>query len=190
MPLKQRLPDILKKLKRGPAVVLPKDLGEIVAHTGIGKESRVVDAGAGTGFLAVFLGNICAEVTTYENDERFAKLAEENAKRAGLANVKVKRKSIFDGIEEDELDLVTLDLQNSHLAVGNSFQKLRKGGWLVGYCPNSEQVKNFYGECEKAGFVEMFALENMERELVVKDFGIRPEHTALVHTAYLVFAKK
>ena len=44
-----RLPPILKKLKRGPQVLLPKDLGMIVAYGGMSKESVVVDAGAGSG---------------------------------------------------------------------------------------------------------------------------------------------
>jgi len=51
-------PDILMKLKRGPQVILPKDAGMIIAISGIGKESVCVDAGAGSGWLAVTLGNI------------------------------------------------------------------------------------------------------------------------------------
>jgi tRNA (adenine57-N1/adenine58-N1)-methyltransferase len=70
----------MRNLKRGPQVVLPKDFGMVAAFTGIGKKSVVVDAGAGSGFLAVALGNIAKSVVTYERREEFAKLAERNIK--------------------------------------------------------------------------------------------------------------
>jgi tRNA (adenine57-N1/adenine58-N1)-methyltransferase catalytic subunit len=47
---------LLRKLKRGPQVVLPKDIGMILGFTGVGKTSKVVDAGAGSGWLAISLG--------------------------------------------------------------------------------------------------------------------------------------
>ena len=77
-------PEILKKCKRGPQVILPKDIGIILAYSGIGKNSVVVDAGAGSGWLAVSLANVAKKVTSYEWREEFAELAEKNAKRAGV----------------------------------------------------------------------------------------------------------
>ena len=44
-----------KKLKRVPQVILPKDASIILAYTGIGEIALVVDAGTGSGFLAIFL---------------------------------------------------------------------------------------------------------------------------------------
>ncbi len=58
--MKETLPirDFLRKAKRGPQIIPPKDFGMIVAETGCGKDWKVVDAGTGSGFLAMMLANI------------------------------------------------------------------------------------------------------------------------------------
>jgi tRNA(1-methyladenosine) methyltransferase and related methyltransferases len=69
------IPMQYRKLKRGPQVILPKDIGIIIAYSGIGKESRCVDAGTGSGWLAVSLARLCKEVVSYELREDFIKIA-------------------------------------------------------------------------------------------------------------------
>jgi tRNA (adenine57-N1/adenine58-N1)-methyltransferase catalytic subunit len=184
------LPDFLAKCKRGPQVVLPKDIGMIIAYTGVGKESVCVDAGAGSGFLAIALGNVCKSVVSYEWRPDFAELAGKNAKRSGIAGIEIKQKSIFDGIDEREVDLVTLDLADSEKAVPHAFAALKKGGYAVGYLPHAEQVKKFTMACKEAGFSDAFCIESIVREILVRDAGVRPANMGLTHTAYLVFAKK
>ncbi|MFH1448186.1 MAG: rRNA adenine N-6-methyltransferase family protein [Candidatus Micrarchaeota archaeon] len=181
---------LLKKLKRGPQVVLPKDIGAIIAFTGVGKTSRVVDAGAGSGWLAISLGNIAKSVVTYERRDDFAKLVEENIRRAGLKNVKVKRKDVFEGIGERNVDLVTLDLADSHAVVKSAYNALREGGFVVGYLPHAEQASEFARECRNVGFGGIFTIECIVREMLVRDRGFRPENFGLWHTAYLLFARK
>ncbi|NYZ60415.1 methyltransferase domain-containing protein, partial [Candidatus Micrarchaeota archaeon] len=73
-------------------------------------DSLVVDAGAGTGFNAIMLGRIAKKVVSYERREEFAELAKENIKSLGLKNVKIKNADIMGGIEEKDLDLITLDM--------------------------------------------------------------------------------
>lgn len=190
MDIKFHFPAILKKLKRGPAIVQPKDIGLIVGHTGIGKESVCIDAGAGSGFLTVALGNIAKKVYAYERKSEFFELAKKNVERAGLNNVELKEKDIFGGIEEKEVDLVTLDLPDAEKGVALAHGALKEGGWCVGYLPNVEQAKDFYMACHQNGFVEIFMLENIVREYEVREYGVRPMHIGLTHTAYLVFARK
>lgn len=186
-----RFPDLLKKLKRGPQVMLPKDIGMVLAFTGVGRRSIVVDAGAGSGWLAIALGNVCKKVTSYEWREDFAKLAEENMKRAGLQRyVKIKQKNIFEGIEEKEVDLVTLDMADSDKVVPHAFNALKTGGHLVGYLPHAEQVQRFVKAAREAGFKEDFTIECIVREMLAREQGFRPDTTGLWHTAYLVFARK
>ena len=55
---KDRLPDVLRKLTRGPQIITLKDAGIISAYTGISSGDLVVDAGSGSGFLAIYLGNL------------------------------------------------------------------------------------------------------------------------------------
>jgi len=180
----------LSKLKRGPQVVLPKDIGMILAYSGVGKNSVCVDAGTGSGWLAISLANVAKKVTSYEVREEFAEIAQKNAKRAGVENLEIRAKSVLEGIEEKEVDLVTLDLANSDGAVLHAHGALKKGGVLVGYLPHVEQVRRFVEACNKAGFSEVATVESIVREYLVREAGMRPENTGLTHTAYLVFAKK
>ncbi len=183
-------PPVFKKLKRGgPAIIQPKDAGMIIAYAGIGQKSRVLECGSGSGFLTVVLGSVAHEVISYEIREEFLKLASENVKRAGLENVTFKHADILNGIEEKELDAIVLDMQYAEKSVSNAHAALKKDGFLVGYLPNIEQAKEFYRACEPL-FSKAFMLENIVREFEVREFGVRPKHWGLTHSAYLVFAQK
>ncbi len=189
MKVKPRLNDFLKKLKRGPAVVLPKDIGAIVAYAGVCKESLVVDVGGGSGFLALSLARIAKKVVSYERREEFAEIIRKNAERTGIRNVEVKVKDAKEGIEEKDVDVVTMDTPEAALLLENVYSALKKGGYAVAYLPNIEQAKEFYLKAENI-FEEVFMLENIVREYEVREKGTRPKHFGLLHTAYLVFCKK
>jgi tRNA (adenine57-N1/adenine58-N1)-methyltransferase len=182
------------KLKRGPQVVLPKDAGLIAAFTGVGAGDRVVDVGAGSGWLAVFLANIVGaqgKVYSYELRDDFADLAERNVKKAGLEKViEIIRKDAAAGIEQTDVDLVTLDCADSDKLLPLAFECLKKNGCCVGYLPHVEQVKQFVFAASDAGFETQRVIEGIVREWLVRDRGCRPENTGLTHTGFLVFLKK
>ncbi len=185
-------PEFTKKLKRGPQVVLPKDAGAIIAYAGIGRDTKVLDAGAGSGWLAVQLGRVAREVVSYEVREDFFKLAEENVKRAGLANVvSVRLRDIIkDGFDEKEADVVCLDFANSDQAVPAGAAALKEGGILVGYLPHAEQLKAFVLAGQANGIGGWFCIEMNVREMLVRPAGVRPANVSLSHTGYLAFGKK
>jgi len=185
-----QLNELLRKLKRGPQVMLPKDIGVVLAYTGVGRNSFCVDAGAGSGWLACSLGNVAKKVVSYEWRPEFVELARANAQRAGLENVRIKKADVFKGIKEKRVDLVTLDLANSDRVVPSAAKALREGGYLFGYCPHVEQVKKFVRACTREKMRNLFVIECMVREMLVRKEGMRPETKGLTHTAYLVFAQK
>ena len=183
-----------KKLKRGPQVITLKDAAMISGLTGLQSGDVVVDAGAGSGWLAICLGSIVAplgKVVSYECREEFASLAEKNVARAGLSEVvEIKRADVFCGISETEADLVTLDLADSDKAVATAFAALKPGGWCVGYHPCFEQVKKFVLEAQRVGFEHSQSIEVIVREILVRDYGCRPATKGLTHTAFLSFERK
>jgi len=184
-------PSMSHKLKRGPAVILPKDAGLIIALSGIGHESKVLDAGAGSGWLAVQLGRVAKQVVSYEVRDEFAKIASSNAKRAELANVDVRLRNVLaDGFDEKDADLVCLDLADSNLMLTHAFSSLKEGGCVVGYLPHAEQLKAFVQAGEAAGFGDWYSCECNVREILVRAHGVRPANTGLMHTAYLAFGRK
>ncbi|VVB57615.1 tRNA (adenine(57)-N(1)/adenine(58)-N(1))-methyltransferase TrmI [uncultured archaeon] len=179
------------KLKRGPAVILPKDAGLIIALSGIDKSSTVLDAGAGSGWLAVQLGRVAARVVSYEVRDEFAKIAAGNAKKAGLDNVEVRLRNVLaDGFDEQDADLICLDLADSDQMLTHAFSSLKENGVVVGYLPHAEQLKAFVQAGTEAGFGQWYCCECNVREILVRAHGVRPANTGLLYTAYLAFGRK
>ncbi|MEM2960185.1 MAG: methyltransferase domain-containing protein [Candidatus Bathyarchaeia archaeon] len=180
-------PLLMKKLKRGPQVILPKDLGVIVALSGMNKDSIVIDAGTGSGYAAIFFASIAKKVITYEKVPEFAAFARKNIARSGLDNIIVREKDIFKGVRE-KADIIHLDLPGAEKIFKSRFS-LREDGCVVSYLPNIEQVVKFVKTAVKKGF-ETFTVEVMLREIMVRETGTRPQTKGLMHTGYLTFARK
>jgi tRNA (adenine57-N1/adenine58-N1)-methyltransferase len=180
-------PPLIKKLKRGPQVILPKDLGIIVALSGMSKESIVIDAGAGSGFAAIFFASIAKKVITYEQVPEFADFMRKNITRSGLDNITLREKDVFKGIKE-KADIIHLDLPNAE-KIFRSKYNLKEGGCIVSYLPHVEQVVKFATAAARKGY-ETFTVEVMLRELMVRETGTRPQTKGLMHTGYITFARK
>lgn len=183
---------IKKKLKRGPQVITPKDSSLILAYTNTEPGSKVVDAGTGSGFLAIFLATYIrpGKVYTYENDERFIKIAEDNIKKSGLSKfIRLRKADVTKGIKERAVDLVTLDLKDAKKAIKHAYKALKTGGWLVVYSPTAEHLIESSKEIRKFRFVEMKTIESIVREWKT-EYTTRPETMGIIHTGFLTFAKK
>ncbi|MBN2015199.1 MAG: tRNA (adenine-N1)-methyltransferase [Candidatus Altiarchaeota archaeon] len=178
--------DFIKKAKKGPQSVTLKDCGLIIAYTGVRSGSKVVDAGTGSGITSMFLANIVypERLTTYEVREDFSEIARENFRKARIDNIELKMKSIYDGIDETDLDLINLDLPEPWRVVEHARSSLKVGGFLVSYSPSIEQSKKFHDELE--GF-ESETVECLVRNWDMKI--VRPYSRMLGHTGFLTFAR-
>ncbi len=184
------LPSKYRRMKRGPQVILPKDIGMIIGYTGIGKESVCLDAGTGSGWLAVALARVAKRVTSYETREDFIRIAERNRKAEGLDNLIIKHADITGDVPERDVDIVTLDMPNSESALENAFEALKTGGYVCGYLPHMEQAKAFVMRMKELGFTEIETYEVIVREMLVREQGTRPSTKGIWHTAYLSFGRK
>lgn len=188
MKIHTHFPPYLKKFVRKSQVVLPKDMGTIIAYTGIGKESIVAEGGSGSGFSAIQFANICKKVYSYEIREDHYSFAKKNIDKSKLDNIELVNSSIEE-LNISELDLIFLDLKDSHVQIPTLQHLIKKKGYMVGYLPNVEQAKEFSLECEKY-FSSVFTVTTQIVSYEVRDFGFRPSHFVMNHTAYLVFAEK
>jgi tRNA (adenine57-N1/adenine58-N1)-methyltransferase len=188
--VKPNMIDFLKKAKRGPQIIMPKDSGLIVSITGCSPGWKVVDAGTGSGFLSMFLANLGCTVYTYERKKEFHDIARKNVKNFGLKNVFLKNADITKGIKERNVDLVTLDMQNPEKAIKHAFKSLNSGGWLAIYSMHIEEVKRVYEELKKYDFVDIKIWENIQREWQSLGKLTRPKNYMLAHTGFLTFARK
>lgn len=181
--------DQMDNLKRGPALMNKKDIGMIIAYTGVGMKSKVVDAGAGCGALSCSLAKIGCDVISYEIKEEHAEVARKNFERTGM-KVELKVKDIYEGIDEKNLDLITLDLLEPGKVLKHAYNSLKSGGFLVCYVTNVSQIMELTSILEKNEFYVDRIIENIEREWDVNSIRARPASSGIMHTGFLVFFRR
>jgi len=183
--------DDYRKIKRLPQIIPLKDIGLIVAETGVGKQSRAVDAGTGSGALACFLGYHVKEVTSYDIKKEHIDIAKKNVKELGLKNVKIKNKNIYQGIDEKDIDLLVLDLPEPWNAIGSAEKSLKVGGFLVSYSPTIPQVMDFVNTiANNKNFIIIKTVEVIERKWDVYQRKVRPKSEGIGHSGFLTFVRK
>jgi len=107
-----------------------------------------------------------------------------------LDNLILKKGDITKKVSERDVDLVTLDMPDSHKAVKNAHTALKQDGFICGYLPHMEQVKEFVKALNKYRFRNISTFEVILRDMLVREEGMRPSTKGVWHTAYLVFAQK
>ena len=183
--------DLYRKIKRDAQIIPLKDIGYIIAETGISKESRVLDAGSGSGALACFLASIAKEVVTYEIRDDFMEIVKSNIEFLNLKNIKIKKKNIYEEIEDKNVDVAILDVPEPWKALANCAKALKPGGFLVSYSPSVPQVADFVNELRKNdNFVYLKTAEIIEREWEVEERKVRPKSSAIGHSGFISFARK
>ncbi len=183
--------DSYARIKRAPQIIPRKDVASIIAETGLGKGSIVVDAGTGSGALALFLANIARKVVTYEIREDFAKVAEENIGLLQLKNITVKKKDVYGGIDEKNVDVITLDLPEPWKALEAAARALKVGGFIVSYSPTIPQVSDFVAAVAKnKSLIHVKTTETIEREWELNERVIRPLSQQIGHSGFLTFVRK
>ena len=188
------LKDKLETIKRKAQIILPRDVAQIIINCSIEPGHIVMEAGIGSGSLTIALANIVSpngKVISYDNREDFIKHAMKNLKRSNLDKfVETKLKDVTTGIDEKNLDAIIFDIPNPWDAIKHAYKALKPGGYLCTYSPLTSQVENSVREIKKLNFIEVKTFENIQREMVVTDKGMRPKFNMLGHTGYLTFARK
>jgi tRNA (adenine57-N1/adenine58-N1)-methyltransferase len=188
-----RLVDLYERMPRAGSFLLKKDLGAILAYTGIGTGDRVVDAGTGTGSMALYLAHLVrptGKVFTYEVQEEIAEVARGNLSRSGLEEyVELRVQDVAEGMERD-VDVVVLDLAQPWKVFPEAHAALRPGGFLCVYTPYVEGARRAVEALSAGGFREIRTLEILEREMEFRSQGTRPKTRMIGHTAYLTFARR
>jgi len=183
--------DLYKKIKRDAQIIPLKDIGLIVAETGINSKSEVVDAGAGSGALCCFLANIVKDVVTYEIREDFIEIVKKNIEFLGLKNVKIKNKNIYEGISEKNVDLIVLDLPEPWKAIESARKSLETGGFLVSYSPSISQTADFVNKINNdKDFVHVKTSEVIERNWEIDGRKVRPMSQQIGHSGFVSFVRR
>jgi tRNA (adenine57-N1/adenine58-N1)-methyltransferase len=183
--------DEYKRLKRLPQIIPLKDIGFIIAKTGIGKDSIVLEGGSGSGALAIMLARHCKKVYSYETEKKHLEVVKENIKELGIKNITLKNRSMYEKLAEKDVDLVCLDLPSPWKALEPASKALKPGGFLINYSPTIMQTADFVNAMVKMDcFVHLETAEVIERKWEVDKRKVRPRSKATIHSGFLTLGRR
>ncbi len=183
--------DLWLRIRRGPQIAHWKDLGLIVALTGVGPGWKVLEVGGGSGFSTLFWWYLVGKegkVVTYERNPRHLKVLLENLERLGATNVKVVPSDPREEPPEGTFDLAFLDIPEPWSVLDVVSEHLRPGGFLVSYLPTVEQVKQVESSLGE-GYTQPSVHEVIYREWKLGG-RTRPLSSGILHTAFVVVSRK
>jgi tRNA (adenine57-N1/adenine58-N1)-methyltransferase len=192
--LKPSLMDKLQSLKRNAQIILPKDAAHIIINCSVESGNNIVEAGIGSGALTIVLASMVSpngKIFSYDTRKNFIEHALKNVELANLSDyVFTKIKDITTGIDEKNIDVVVLDIPNPWDAIDHAWESLKIGGYFCSYSPLISQVENTVKKLKRKKFIEIKTMENIQREMIITEYGTRPSFNMLGHTGYLTFARK
>jgi tRNA (adenine57-N1/adenine58-N1)-methyltransferase len=197
------LADFTLAMRRGAAVVYPKDAAQIVAFADVFPGARVLEAGAGSGALSCWLLRAVGEngtLTSFERRADFAEIARRNVEQffggppsawrlvtgefgAGLRPV--------DDLAPADFDRVILDMLAPWDCLDAAAEVLAPGGLACCYVATTTQLSRTVEALRgHGGFDEPAAWESLVRGWHVDGLAVRPEHRMVGHTGFLVTARR
>jgi len=193
--LRPRLADYVLKMERGAQVVYPKDLGPIVHWADIAPGQVVVEAGTGSGALAMALWRAVGSDGLVVSVERRSDHLEHARKTIGRFLGEIPDNLLLvEGIVEDVLpdhnpNRVVLDLPEPWLVVEPATDALAPGGILCAYLPTVPQVQKLHDELRiSRRFVGVETFEVMHREWQIDGRSVRPMSQMVGHTGFITVA--
>lgn len=194
------LGEYVVSMPRGAAVIYPKDCAQIVASADIFPGAHVVEAGAGSGSLTAYLLRaVGAEgrVSSYERRADFAEVATGNVTQLFGGRHPAWSLTVADlaealpGSADRDVDRVVLDMLAPWECVDVVADALTPGGIVCAYVATTTQLSRVVETLRVHGaFTEPYAWESLVRSWHVEGLAVRPEHSMVGHTAFLVTARR
>ncbi|MCW1294127.1 MAG: methyltransferase domain-containing protein [Candidatus Parvarchaeota archaeon] len=183
--------DLFRKFVRSPQIITLKDLGSIIAYTGINSKSKILDAGTGSGFAACILSTIAKKVVSYEIREDFAKIAEKNKALFHANNLKIIKGDVGSALKEKGFDVALLDLPEPHKVIGGIKEHVKVGGYIVCYLPSTIQVEKLLRSIpEDLKVVKLLQNLELQWKADIESDILRPESSGITHTAFVIILRR
>ncbi len=182
--------DSYKGIKKQAQTIPLKDLGFILAETGIGKDSVVIDTGSGSGGSACFFARHVKKVYTFDINENNIRQTQENINYFGLKNVVIKKADAYKKIPAKNADLILLDLTEPWRAIGPAMDSIRVGGFVVVYCPQITQTQGFVNQLSGMNAIHVKTVEMIERDWKVEGLIVRPRSLSNIHSGFISIFRK
>ena len=192
--LRPTLGDVVLEMPRGPQIIYPKDLGNIITLADIFPGATVVEGGLGSGSLTAALLRAvgpAGRVITYEVNESVVPTALANINKVvpDPANLTITIGDIYQGIAEEEVDRVVLDVPEPWQAVSTVGDTLAMGGIMLSFLPTILQVHQLVMELHRdSRFQVIEMVETLLRPWQVTERSVRPAHRMVAHSGFLTTA--
>ncbi len=199
--LRPLLRDFVMSMPRGAAIVYPKDAAQILAQADIFPGAVVVEAGVGSGALALWLLRAigpAGRLVSFERRDEFAEVA-----RANVATFLGGEPATWDLVVGDlvaELpgavasgtaDRVVLDMLAPWECIDAVADALTPGGVVLCYVATATQLSRVAEYIRGTGlFTDPEASETMVRGWHVEGLAVRPDHRMVAHTGFLITARR
>lgn len=175
---------------RRSQVVYPKDAGYIASVAGLTPGMKVLEAGAGSGFLTVWLAvHVCpgGMVYSYEVRDDMLSMAKGNVESSGFSSCVTFRKAdVRSGAEDVELDAAFLDMPDPWNALPAVHRALKPSAPVVIFTPTVNQVVKLLDRVRGTGqFVVQEVSELVKREWEPRGEALRPAVRMIGHTGFV-----
>ncbi len=192
--LKPSTEDLMFKASRESGVVYSKDAALLAVKLSIHSGKKVLEIGTGSGALTLFLAHQVAptgKVCTYDLRSDLPINAVRNIERSDLSYVvEFNQRKKEEPFPENTFDCVILDIPTPWEEVLLVKAALKGGGRLCSLNPTINQVERMAETLRENGFINVEAVELLERGILARAGKSRPEMRMIGHTEYMLFATR
>ncbi|HEX5858778.1 MAG TPA: tRNA (adenine-N1)-methyltransferase [Microbacterium sp.] len=199
--LRPLLRDFVMSMPRGAAIIYPKDAAQILAQADVFPGATVVEAGVGSGALALWLLRAVGpegRLVSFERREEFADVARANVETFLGETPPSWQVVVGDLVEElpdvvpaGSVDRVVLDMLAPWECIDVVADALTPGGVVLCYIATATQLSRVAEYIRGTGlFTEPDASETMVRGWHVEGLAVRPDHRMVAHTGFLLTARR
>ena len=194
--LRPRLADYVLRMPRGAQLVYPKDLGPMIHWGDVAPGQTVIEAGTGSGALALALLRAVGETGTVITVERRDD-HRDHARRiisrfwGGIPeNLEMVAGDVVDVVaDRPGADRMLLDLPEPWLAVEAAAGVLAPDAVVCAYLPTVPQVQRLTDTMRRTGRFEVAEVfEGLHREWRMDGRSVRPESQMVGHTGFITVA--
>ena len=194
---KPLLGDFVLSMPRGATIVYPKDAAMIIGVADIFPGSRVIEAGVGSGALAISLMRAIGpqgRLDSFERRQDFADIARENVETyfgSLPQNWNLTVGSVQDSKIENGYDRVVLDMLAPWECVDYAANVLRPGGVFLAYVATTTQLSATAEALKEDGrFTEPLSSETIVRDWHHEGLAVRPMQRMIGHTGFLIVSRR
>ena len=195
--MRPRLADYVLRMKRGAAVMYPKDTGAMLTWADIAPGCVVLEAGTGSGALTLALSRATGAegrvvtVGTREDHQVHAKRLIERFGGQTPDNIEFRIGDVVDEVASVRPHRIVLDLPEPWHCAEAAAVDLVGGGVFASYLPTVPQVQQLRDTIERSrAFIEIDTFEILMRSWAVSGRSVRPEHRMVGHTGFITVARR